>query len=396
LGFGTNKHRLNTKQKTFFDDHPSWTDNWVDMPAHEHKNLEPWRSLQLHFRNDADLQEFARLLNQPVSPTTKYLWYPKAEIDHTFNKRVVFTFPKQPKYPVYVVTKGRADTRLTINSLEEMGVPYKAVVEPQEFDEYAAVIGKKNILKLPFSNLGKGSIPARNWIWNHARESGAARHWILDDNIRGFYRFENNRKIPLGDGTAFAIAENFVDRYENVALAGFQYNMFVVRKNGHIPPYYLNTRVYSCILVRNDLKYEWRGRYNEDTDLSLCALKDGFCTVLFTAFMANKMGTMTMKGGNTDQLYQGEGRLKMAEELMERHPDIVKVITRWGRPQHHVDYKIFSRNKLVRRKDAVGLSNEELASTVKPIDIPRGGVYRKDAEAKRPAKPRKSAASDDE
>jgi hypothetical protein len=117
-------------------------------------------------------------------------------------------------------------------------------------------------------------------------------------------------------------------------------------------PFFFNTRIYSCILIRNDLPYRWRGRYNEDTDLSLRALKDGLCTVLFNTLLAFKMTTMTMRGGNTDELYKGDGRLVMAQSLQEQHPDCVKIIERWGRFQHWVDYKPFRRNKLILKPGA--------------------------------------------
>jgi hypothetical protein len=104
-----------------------------------------------------------------------------------------------PGYPVYVISKGRWDfgERLTQRELERLKVPYKIVIEPQEFTNYSAVIDSANILTLPFSNLGLGSIPARNWVWNHAISIGAARHWILDDNILHFYRLNRNWKIPV-------------------------------------------------------------------------------------------------------------------------------------------------------------------------------------------------------
>lgn len=267
----------------------------------------------------------------------------------------------QPKYPVYIISKGRWESRKTARSLEKIGVPYSIVVEPQEFEQYASVIDREKILVLPFSNLGQGSIPARNWVWEHSIAQGAARHWILDDNIDGFFRFNRNMKVPVASGTIFRCAEDLVDRYENVAKAGFNYFMFAPRKNGsRIPPIYLNTRVYSCILLDNSLPHRWRGRYNEDTDLSIRLLKDGYCTILFNAFLANKQATMTMKGGNTDELYQGNGRLDMAQSLVDQHPDITKVIERWGRYQHCVDYSKFKRNKFVLRPDAVvpeGINN---------------------------------------
>ena len=235
-----------------------------------------------------------------------------------------------------------------------MRVPYAIVIEPQEYDQYAAVIDARKILVLPFSNLGLGSIPARNWVWDHAQRRGAARHWILDDNILGFYRLNRNMKLYVESGAMFRAAEDFVDRYENVGLAGFQYWMFAPRKIKH-PPFFLNTRIYSCILIKNDLPYRWRGRYNEDTDLSLRVLKAGYCTILFHVFFCDKVTTQAhMPGGNTDVLYAKtadfDGRLEMARSLQRQHPDVVKIAWKWGRWQHQVNYKPFKGNKLIKRQ----------------------------------------------
>ena len=250
-----------------------------------------------------------------------------------------------PKYPVYIISKGRWESRLTAKALEARNIPYSIVIEPQEFSQYAAVIDKSKILVLPFSNLGQGSIPARNWVWEHSISIGAERHWILDDNIRDFYRLNKNIKYRTTTGLTFRVIEDFVDRYENVAISGMQYEMFVSRKKQH-NPVILNTRIYSCILIKNDIPYRWRGRYNEDTDLSLRALKDGWCTVLFCAFLADKIATMTMKGGNMSELYKDDGRLKMAQSLVEQHPDVTTIKQKWGRWQHEVDYSRFKNNKL--------------------------------------------------
>ncbi len=250
-----------------------------------------------------------------------------------------------PKHPVYIVSKGRWDTRLTSRALEAMRVPYRIVVEPVDYEQYAAVIHPDKILTLPFSNLGQGSIPARNWIWEHAIASGAEWHWIIDDNIRKFCRFNRNEKRQVTDGTIFRAAEDFCERYENVVQAGFQYDFFTPHRQ-KLPPFLLNTRIYSCILLRNDLPFRWRGRYNEDTDLSLRIMKAGYCTVLFYTFLAKKQATLTMKGGNTDELYQGEGRRMMAESLVKQHPDVVYVGVKYGRTQHIVDYKPFKKNVL--------------------------------------------------
>jgi hypothetical protein len=259
-----------------------------------------------------------------------------------------------PEYPVYVISKGRWESRLTSKALERLRVPYSIVVEPQERDHYASVIDPAKILVLPFSDLGQGSIPARNWVWEHAIERGAKRHWILDDNIRDFRRLHGSKRYRIGDGTTFRAAEQFLDRFENVALAGMHYSTFAATHptRALAKPFLLNTRVYSCILILNELPLRWRGRYNEDTDLSLRVLKAGWCTVLFYAFLADKQATMTMKGGNTDELYQGDGRLEMARSLQRQHPDVTRISRKWGRWQHHVDYRQFQANRLRLRPDA--------------------------------------------
>lgn len=257
-----------------------------------------------------------------------------------------------PQYPIYIISKGRWESRLTAKALEKMQVPYHIVIEPQEYNNYAQVINKDKILVLPFSNLGQGSIPARNWVWEHSL-GRSTRHWILDDNIDGFGRLTGNMKIHVGSGTILRAIEDFVDRYENIGMAGCEYDYFLPRKV-KVDPYRLNTRIYSNILIKNDLPHRWRGRYNEDTDLSLRVLKDGWCTVLFQAFIAYKIPTMMMSGGNTDVLYnQGDKRLEFAKSLKEQHPDVTEVVWRYGRWHHDVDYRRFQYNKLKLRADAV-------------------------------------------
>ena len=261
-----------------------------------------------------------------------------------------------PKYPIYIISKGRWKNRLTARSLERMNVPYKIVIEPQEFDNYSAVMDKDKILVLPFSNLGQGSIPARNWVWDHSIKNGWSKHWILDDNIEAFNRLNRNMKPEVRTGAIFKAAEDFVDRYENVAISGFNYYSFC-KSTDAVPPFYLNTRIYSCILIDNAIPYRWRGRYNEDTDLSLRALKDGYCTILFNAFLAGKVTTMRMKGGNTNELYADDGRKKMAEALRDLHPDVTRVVWKFNRWHHQVDYRKFKKNKLIK-KSGIQIENK--------------------------------------
>lgn len=235
-------------------------------------------------------------------------------------------------------------------------MPYTAFVEAPEYAAYAAVIDPARLHVLPHRD--KGLVVTRNWIWDYARDLGVKRFWTIDDNVVTFMRFNRNLKVPVSDGACFRVMEDFVERYTNVPIAGMNYKMFASRKEPDLPPFYPNTRVYSNMLIETDARdprgkpYRNEGFYNDDTDLCLRVLKDGFCTILFNAFLIEKAVTMTVKGGMTPH-YQGDGRYRMAKELRDKHPDVVTITRKWGRWQHHVDYRPFKGNALIRKPDAV-------------------------------------------
>jgi len=292
-----------------------WKKEWINMP----KFYPPTRNTQL--RNSYSISDIQSYCKNTI--TSKF-----------------------PKYPIYVISKSRPKC-LTSKYLKKLNIHYKIVIEPQEKLEYEKYHESKDLLILPFSNLNQGSIPARNWVFEHSIKNNDKKHWILDDNILGFGLQKYGRRVNTNCGDFFAICEEFVDRYKNIALAGIRYRF---HHNYSKSPYILNTRIYSCILVNNKIPHRWRGKYNEDTDLSIRVLKDNYCTILFTWCYCNKAGTMSMKGGNTDKLYAEDGRKKMANSLKKQHPELVKVSYKWGRWQHTVNFRIFSNNKLIKGK----------------------------------------------
>lgn len=272
---------------------------------------------------------------------------------------------RKTKYPIYIISKGRSESRFTAKSLEEMNIDYKIVIEPQDYNDYAKVIDPQKILVTPFSNLGLGSIPVRNFVWEHSISEGHKKHWVLDDNIKYFYRLHKNTRFRVNSPICFTAIEDYTDRFENVMLSGMNYRSFSPVKDKKEPIYY-NTRIYSCILINNEFDERWNvlqyngkpAPFNEDTDLSLRVLKKGYCTLLFNQFLCDKMATLSMKGGNTEEVYKlkkesFDSRMTFAKSLQATHPDCVEVVQRYGRWHHFVDYTKFQVENIPKLKAGI-------------------------------------------
>src|SRR5262245_13301334 len=110
-----------------------------------------------------------------------------------------------PEFPIYIPSKGRSKSRLTMKLFDALQVPYKVIVEEDEYSDYANVLGKKKLLVLdakyqrdydPYCELtdneSRGSGPARNFAWDHAVAKKHSHHWIVDDNIETLWRMNQN------------------------------------------------------------------------------------------------------------------------------------------------------------------------------------------------------------
>jgi hypothetical protein len=265
--------------------------------------------------------------------------------------------------PIFIPSKGRHESGLTWKALDAMGINrYRVIVEPQEYELYRRVLPEEKLLVLdmkyreryetcdniPFEeNPRVGSGASRNFGWDTAKREGAPWHGIVDDNISRFLVYNDNRKRVAGFDT-FACVERFVDNYRNVTMAGMQYSMFVPR-NDKRNPLIINTRIFSCNLIRTDSPFRWRGRYNEDVILSMDMLEAGYCTILFQTYLCEKLQTGTVKGGNTDELY-GNGTEEKSRLLKSVYPGKVKLVMRYGRHHHRVDFSQY-KNRLIRKNE---------------------------------------------
>jgi hypothetical protein len=368
-------------QDSLFKDNDTlndWKNEWVNMPEYNNINKPPPEiTAKFKFRNYDDYEMFKEKIKKYLyndekvfdgqqKINEKQAWFPLREKDRKYYYLSKGQYTK-PRFPIYIVSKGRWERNPTSKMLKKMNVPFFIIVEKQEYENYLSLVDKKQILILPqkykdnydrfWKNNDKrtGSGAARNYAWEHSIENGYKWHWVLDDNIESFERYNNNKKIRVYDGSIFYVSEDFALRYENLAIAGLQYANFMPHSEFR-PPYKLNTRIYSCLLIRNDIPYRWRGIYNEDTDLCIRVLKDGWATVLFNAFLQGKRATGTVQGGNTKELYQN-GTLDKSKMLFDMHPDLVKMVTKFNRPHHFVNYKVFEKNKLIKKKH-INIGNE--------------------------------------
>jgi len=251
------------------------------------------------------------------------------------------------RHPIYIPSKGRAEKPLTARMFDGAGIPYTMVVEPSQEEAYAEWRERGMLHVLPKDRMGL--VYARNAIKDLSISRGEERHWQFDDDIRETVQIHKGYRLKCDPKIAISACEDFVERYENVALASLN-SEFFVPCNGAMwtqyPPFFLNQRCYTCFLMLNSLPNRWRNRYNEDTDMTLQVLSDGWCTVLLNAFCIKTEGTANNStgkdgkglkgGGGQAEVYADDGRLKMSRDLERMWPGVVKTIRKYSRPQHKV------------------------------------------------------------
>jgi len=68
-------HNILNKDGKF--DTESALSEWKDMPEFTNKNLSGFKNLIVHFKTQADVDDFSKLIDQSIGPKTKFIWHPK-------------------------------------------------------------------------------------------------------------------------------------------------------------------------------------------------------------------------------------------------------------------------------------------------------------------------------
>ena len=54
-----------------------WRMEWKGMPEFVQEKQKPFATITVRFETQADLEEFAKLIGQPLTPKTKSIWHPQ-------------------------------------------------------------------------------------------------------------------------------------------------------------------------------------------------------------------------------------------------------------------------------------------------------------------------------
>ena len=229
-----------------------------------------------------------------------------------------------PSYTFYIPSKGRATTIKTSGVLQTFGIPFKLVVEPQDYESYVAQFGTDSVLCLDKND--QGIYYVRQWIKTYSWFMREKYHWQLDDDLKNI-RSHFDKRVVLQEGKCFTLLEKLTEEFPNIGQAGFTHFAFAFAKKN---PYELNKQVCSCMLIKNETPAKFRPEIIEDTDFSLQMLYSNFVTLTLTRFSYEGMPTMQMAGGNTTDFKEGK-LYKRQLKLCEEYPGQFEIVEKSGR-----------------------------------------------------------------
>jgi hypothetical protein len=119
------------------EQYDQWRDLWVDMPAFNSDDERPFDNINVQFSNAEDRRQFLIMMGERPD-RRKSIWFPSIGYLRMSERDATPTTVPPGRYPIYVISKGRSETRLTSNALERLGLHYRLVIEPQEETAYAA------------------------------------------------------------------------------------------------------------------------------------------------------------------------------------------------------------------------------------------------------------------
>ena len=232
-------------------------------------------------------------------------------------------------HPIYIPSKGRANSCKTADLLEESALNFSIVVEQDDVAAYSEKYPKQTILTLPQSS--QGIAFARAWIKEYSTRIGESHHWQLDDDVTTFQIRKINKNIDMPAAEVIGEAERRIYGFDNIGIMGLRHSMYAWSSE---PQASYNQQCCSCFLVNNKVQSNFRMGIVEDTDFSLQVLMEGWCTILFNRLIYSPMPEGKTEGGNMASGHY-ENILNLQKELIREWPNMFKIIIKNKRPRIH-------------------------------------------------------------
>ena len=225
---------------------------------------------------------------------------------------------------VYILSKGRADCGFTHLTLQKDNIPYKIMVEPQDYDDYIKYHDPNTIVKMDKNNGGIEYV--RNYIKEYSKNRNEKWHWQMDDDIQKFKIRINDKNIETKGLNNLSIVEKTTKLFNNVAISGLASSAFAFSKK---VPVKVNQLAYSCVLANNDVDIKWSIGGCEDWHYTLNVLEDNWCTISFSHILFDAPGTAVQKGGSMVHWESKEKRKKLYDHFVSFWPKnfVVKPMT---------------------------------------------------------------------
>lgn len=254
-------------------------------------------------------------------------------------------------WPIYIPSKGRALTMSTPELLKESGVPFKIVVEPQDYDAYKNANPETSFMVLAKDNQGIGFV--RQSILDWARNSKDDWFWMMDDDITGFFKAVNGRNVKTSIDSILSICELNLERTWFVGQAALEYQQYSwSAKKDYTWNSYCDVCVAINTTITKGIDYRSHMDLKEDRDFTLQILANaGLKTVRFSKFSFSAPKNGSNKGGLYQAYQQTDRELEAVNRMVKAWPGICSLnIKKDGRTDVKINWKLF--------KDASGLLPE--------------------------------------
>jgi hypothetical protein len=244
-------------------------------------------------------------------------------------------------WPIFIPSKGRAQTQKTGQLLAQAKIPFNFVVEPSELNAYSQI---GNAIKLPEN--GMGLAYSRNFTLNHARQNSIKWFWMLDDDINGFHKSNGKKNSKCNAAEALLTAQMILSGIPKLGQGALEYQQYSwsaksqLKLNGYCD-------VAVCINTEKTKECQFRKEVDLklDRDFTLQVLANGALTARASqiAFSAPKNGSN--KGGLHD-VYAKQNWEKSCSQKMQEiwGPEICALFQKPdGRHDVKINWSHFSK-----------------------------------------------------